>query len=289
MTDYLVIEAAADNINVAHTPVWSVPPYSVCSFLRAFQERMNSRCKSNRFYVEGFSVAQHGLQGHGGMLAGAGVQVMHKRAMVTEKNVDNHALYHRLPYKLLASGRFTIIAEVEFEDEIYMDESALEKDALAVLSGLKFLGGIITDRRFAGPFSTEHELKKHLDQTAAPGLLYKSNDKALQDQLQKGYSPAEALLRSTHLIIDRNTEKPVNSPGLNFASLVGYQLLENPAERSGLRYGHHKHAYAEPVFSVIERVPLSRYTRNGKSLEDMEVLWRKKFDKESNTLYVSNQ
>ena len=280
MIHYLFIELAADNINVAQPPVWSVSPYSVSSFLRAFQQRVNEADQRHEFFVEGFSVIQHSLQGYSGMLSGAGMEP------TTKGNVDKHAINHGFPYKLLASGRFTFIAEVEFT-EVNIDDSRLKQDARKVLQNMKFLGGGITQSRFKGPFTTENGLRKEMGKNIGSGLLYKLDDRCLKGLIQNDKSPAEALLWATQPMAHRgDTKKMINKPGANFASLIGYQLLEAPKNRSGVRESAHKHAFAEPVFSVIERTPVTRYFKGKSSLHDLGVLWQKTFDAKSNTLYV---
>lgn len=289
MINYLVIEIAADNINVTHTPVWSVSPYSICSFLRAFQERANNRCGSGIFSVEGFSVIQHSLQGYSGMLSGAGVEIKYKKHLVTEKTVDMHAIHHRIPYKLLASGMFTLIVSADFEAPDELDPAEFKKNASITLQQMKFLGGTIARQQLFGPFSTEKEAKAHLQCNGCNGLLYQLNDEALQEYLRKGCSPAEALLWATQRILDQKTKKLASKPGSNFASLIGYQLLETPRKREGTRDSSHRHAYAEPVFSVIKRVPARPCLEKEASLQEQGLVWQKEFNAETNTLYVHNQ
>ena len=279
MIHYLFIELAADNINVAQPPVWSVSPYSVSSFLRAFQQRMNETDSRHEFFMEGFSVIQHSLQGYPGMLSGAGMEP------TTRAKVDKHAINHGFPYKLLASGHFTFIAEVDAE--VDLDNSKLKQDARKVLQNMKFLGGVITQSRFKGPFTTENILRKEMGKNIGSGLLYKLNDRCLNGLIENGKTPAEALLWATQPMAQReDPKKMVNKPGTSFASLIGYQLLEDPKTRSGVRGSAHKHAYAEPVFSVVKRIPASRYFKGQSSLHDLGVLWQKTFDAKTNTLYV---
>jgi len=289
MINYLVIEIAADNINVTHTPAWSVSPYSISSFLHAFQEKTNSRCGADKFFVEGFSVIQQSLQGYSGMLSGAGVEIKYKKHMVTDKTVDAHAINHRIPYKLLASGAFALIIEADFPDIDVLDPAEFKKTASNTLQQMKFLDGTIFRQHLSGPFSTETEVKKHLQDNGCSGLMYQLNDEALQDYVRQGCSPAEALLWSTQTIIDRDNRKLASRPGSNFASLIGYQLLEAPRKREGTRDSSHRHAYAEPVFSVIKRVPAGHGLGSEESLRDQGLVWQKRFHAETNTLYVGNQ
>ena len=290
MIQHIIIQIAADNINVAQTPVWSVSPYSISNFLRAFQEKTNAYTdQANEFVVNSFAVIQHSLQSYSGMLSGAGVESEYKKSMVSSKNVDEHAIFHRFPYKLLASGHFSLIAETEFIEGDVFEHSAFREAARLVLQNMKFLGGQITHQELAGPLDSELKLKELLKEQNYSGLLYRLNNERLQSFLDQGYSPAEALLWSTQPLMDSTGKEVVNKPGSNFPSLIGYQLLEHPGKRSGTREANHRHAYAEPVFSVIDRVPVRQYLHNSSGLRDWSLLWEKRFDSRSNTLYVSNE
>ena len=263
MIHYIIIEIEADNINVAQTPVWSVSPYSVYNFLRAFQERINRTSdESNEFYINAYSVIQHSLQGNDGMLSGAGVESEYKKSFVTNKNVDEHAINHRFPYKLLASGHFSFVVEVEFVQSDILVETVFRRASSIILQNMKFLGGIITRSRLEGPLDSELKLKDFLKENNYSGLLYRLNDEKLQSFINDGNSPGEALLWSTQPLMDATGKEVVNKPGSNFPSLIGYQLLEYPKARLGTRANGHRHAYADPVFSVISRVPVRQYLKS---------------------------
>lgn len=281
--DFLVIQVMADRINVSQPPACSVSPYSISNFLHAFQERMNERNRENEFVVDGYAVIQQSLRSHDGMLTGAGVEP------TTKASVNKHAINHQAPAKLVADVGFTMIVDVEFTGWSDPDTDRLKDDARKILYNMKFLGGIITRAFFDGPIQNEAGLKGVLEEKGCmEGLIYKPNDERLQQLLRGGCSPGEALIRATQAVMDRKTDKLLNRRGLNFATMIGYQLLEDPAERKGTRDSSRRHAFAEPVFSVVDRIPAGRYIKSPKSLHDLEIVFKKQFDSASNTIFVSN-
>lgn len=295
---YFPITLKADNINIMHTPFASVSPYSIYQFIKAFKCRMMEDasyiCEEDSegvsINIDGFAVIQHSLFVYKGK-KGPFTSLSYGQAdVVSDKKIDDAIIAGSLPIELLASGEFTIVLDLDLEDIDYYN---FIKQAKIKLNKMKFIGGVLSSLEINTLFHNEDSLKEYLRSNIGYGMFYVSDNKSTRNRMENdNMSPAEAIIWSTYPIYsdDKKLKRLLNDPlpGFRFPSLVGYQLLEKPKYREGTRSDNRKHAYAEPIYSVVNRMWTTTYIHSNKTLSDLGFLWRRKEHASSLSVYVES-
>jgi hypothetical protein len=274
---------------------------SVSQFLDALERRMRNVCDEEieeldfgRFLigVSRFSVAR-------GQTSGAGME------MTTTRKADQHATRHKSPYLLRGSADIVLVVdcEVEIEDE-EGEDTILQKEMTTVIHQMKFLGGHITDLNIEvfdiGEFK-EKARKKIAGKRKC--YFYRLRDELLQRYLAEYGNPVRAVMEASRPVYHKDAEtannmdeesagsrkRPTrNEPGFLFLSSIGYQLLEQPKQRRNTRFSW-PHAFAEPIFSLIELIPASKAMKVTEKGEMADLYWQKKYDRNSLSYFVLQQ
>ena len=279
-------------MDIRHTPFASVSPYSVFQFAKAFKCRMLEHRKDIciddqedlAVDINSFAIIQHSLFTYKGKKGPFD-------KFETEKKVDDGIIKCAFPVDILASGDFSIILNL---DEECLDYEKFLKIACVVLNKMKFIGGVLVSLDVGSLCHDEKELKEYLRTMPSLGMFYVLDHDVAANKVEKHQmSPAESIFWSTSVVYSRDNtkpKKPLNNPkpGFRFPSLIGYQLLEHPKYREGTRCQTRKHAYAEPIFSVINRVWTAKYLQSQNTLSELGMLWHRKCDAETMSIYVQS-
>ena len=113
----------------------------------------------------------------------------------------------------------------------------------------RFAGGDIANTQIQ-IFEDDNEIREQLKMEKG-WLIQEATHELVNKAKKTDYSTAFSDYLATFTLEEKKGEKTHqrHHKGWYFASLAGYQLLEQPKERHGARYGH-KHAFAEPIIGL---------------------------------------
>ena len=300
MIKYIIMGICADNMNVTNTPFGSISPFSQSSFLKRFELDVNSLAEDIydddlddfKFQVNSFAIIEHDFMINDTFYMYNYYEDWNNKDKSFKNKkvaVKNTIASSAIVSELTANGNFTLILKVDIEG---YDKNALYYAILLILHRLKFVGGNVRSvylDKFNFIKSEEAEVKEYLKNLKRYGYFYKLDDKHLKTYMESASSVGEAIIWSCQPITKNTTNHYlVNKPGFRFPTIVGYQLLETPKIRRGVRNNNNKHAFAEPVYSIVDRKPMGKFINSSKSLEDLGFMWQKHFDNETQTFYVQS-
>ncbi|MDM8565034.1 type I-F CRISPR-associated protein Csy2 [Candidatus Halobeggiatoa sp. HSG11] len=103
-------------------------------------------------------------------------------------------------------------------------------------------------------YQNDKDLQEAL-KTEKGWLVQDATDELVEEAKNSNYSKAFNNFLATFVELDENGKKQYKRrKGWYFASLSGYQLLENPRKRIGVRVDDCPHAFAEPIIGLHELV-----------------------------------
>lgn len=286
----IIISLKADNINITQPPVVSLSPISVSQFLDALRHRVQKLAGDviEDMELGAFLLGIKKFSSARGQVLGSGMK------MTTKGKVDKHATSPKSPYLIRGSVDLVLIVdcEAEIEDEEH-ENVILKREVTNILHQMKFLGGHIVGLDVQ--VYDKSEFREVIAQKISrdPKLyFYRLRDDLLQRYVNEYGNPVRAVIESScpvyqeEISVDKNegnkgesNRRPAfrKEKGFLFLTTIGYQLLEKPKKRQNSRFSY-PHAFAEPVFSLIELIAAPKAMPEG-SREDF--YWQKMYDKKS--------
>jgi len=296
---FLFLPLHVEDINVTQPGSVCLHPSSfVQGFVSALEHRMQSLvtndesgafAKKTSLTFAGVSLIHRDFYVYKGIRQGVSL------SMATEAEVDKLACRATSPTVLRGEADIDIVIALDTQA---ISAEQIESAAIDYINRMKCLGGnIYVDDEFPIRVAESEAILKALirarNENYPFGWFLKcAHGEELNSLYDSAPTPMAGLLASTlpERIRDEKgkVELKRQTKGFLFPGVIGYQLLEEPKERSGLRFSQYAHAFCEPIYSVIEMISSHHYVNSNESrIIESELLWRNKYDLATKSLYVT--